>query len=204
MYRLRYFQYILRLFTRRLYSKGSVITGGRANYINPSFISDPLLLAIISAPGDFKNVCGDSGTVFEKNCVLHSTSHEPQSFKRLTSCLRPESGLLRRGRTKRIHVIIHQGRSRPWKLEAIVNQAHRWFAMGPGDVDYSLYLVTDSTSAILGDRDLVEVVEAALNGGVTICQYRDKVSDTVRDFSSFVSRSWNVLCNIFVSLRFLE
>lgn len=47
-----------------------------------------------------------------------------------------------------------------------------------GAVDYSLYLVTDSTPAILGDRDLVEVVEAALEGGVTVVQYRDKVSDT--------------------------
>lgn len=32
-------------------------------------------------------------------------------------------------------------------------------------VDYSLYLVTDSTEAILGSRDLVEVVEQALLGG---------------------------------------
>ncbi|KAF1357296.1 TMP-TENI-domain-containing protein [Lizonia empirigonia] len=31
-------------------------------------------------------------------------------------------------------------------------------------VDYSLYLVTDSTEAILGSRDLVEVVEQALQG----------------------------------------
>ena len=73
-------------------------------------------------------------------------------------------------------------------------------------VDYSLYLVTDSTEAILGSRDLVEVVEQALHGGpshfplfictlrptnvklqtpsidnvagVTIVQYRDKKSDT--------------------------
>jgi thiamine-phosphate diphosphorylase/hydroxyethylthiazole kinase len=45
-------------------------------------------------------------------------------------------------------------------------------------VDYSLYLVTDSTPAILGERDLVEVVEAALEGGVTLVQYRDKISDT--------------------------
>lgn len=50
--------------------------------------------------------------------------------------------------------------------------------MAPGQVDYSLYLVTDSTPAILGSKDLVEVVEAALEGGVTIVQYRDKVSDT--------------------------
>jgi len=45
-------------------------------------------------------------------------------------------------------------------------------------VNYSLYLVTDSTPAILGERDLVEVVRAAVQGGVTIVQYRDKVSDT--------------------------
>lgn len=45
-------------------------------------------------------------------------------------------------------------------------------------VDYSLYLVTDSTPAILGDRDLVDVVAAAVQGGVTIVQYRDKSSDT--------------------------
>ena len=45
-------------------------------------------------------------------------------------------------------------------------------------VDYLLYLVTDSTPAILGHRDLVEVVDAAIEGGVTIVQYRDKVSDT--------------------------
>lgn len=50
--------------------------------------------------------------------------------------------------------------------------------MGSSHVDYSLYLVTDSTPPILGDNDLVDVVEKALKGGVTIVQYRDKVSDT--------------------------
>lgn len=45
-------------------------------------------------------------------------------------------------------------------------------------VDYSLYLVTDSTPAILGDFDLPSVVEAAIKGGVTILQYRDKRSET--------------------------
>ncbi|KAK5174526.1 thiamine biosynthetic bifunctional enzyme [Saxophila tyrrhenica] len=45
-------------------------------------------------------------------------------------------------------------------------------------VDYSLYLVTDSTSAILGKKDLLEVVKAAVAGGVTIVQYRDKTSET--------------------------
>jgi len=33
------------------------------------------------------------------------------------------------------------------------------------DVDYSLYLVTDSTKAVLGDKDLVQVVQQALEGG---------------------------------------
>jgi thiamine-phosphate diphosphorylase/hydroxyethylthiazole kinase len=33
------------------------------------------------------------------------------------------------------------------------------------NVDYELYLVTDSTDAILGSRNLVEVVEQALRGG---------------------------------------
>lgn len=45
-------------------------------------------------------------------------------------------------------------------------------------VDYSLYLVTDSTPAILGDKDLVTVVKAAVKGGVTVVQLRDKTSDT--------------------------
>ena len=50
--------------------------------------------------------------------------------------------------------------------------------MGKPVVDYSLYLVTDSTPAILGSRNLVAVVEAAVKGGVTLVQYRDKTSDT--------------------------
>ncbi|KAJ5473743.1 thiamine phosphate synthase superfamily [Penicillium sp. IBT 31633x] len=45
-------------------------------------------------------------------------------------------------------------------------------------VDLSLYLVTDSTPAILKGRDLCEVVESALEGGVTVVQYRDKFNDT--------------------------
>lgn len=44
--------------------------------------------------------------------------------------------------------------------------------------DYTLYLVTDSTPAILGDKDICDVVESAVRGGVTIVQYRDKTSDT--------------------------
>lgn len=43
---------------------------------------------------------------------------------------------------------------------------------------YSLYLVTDSTPAILGDKDICDVVDRALRGGVGIVQYRDKTNDT--------------------------
>lgn len=44
-------------------------------------------------------------------------------------------------------------------------------------INYGLYLVTDSTPAILGEGDLEQVVEEALKGGVTILQYRDKHSE---------------------------
>lgn len=37
--------------------------------------------------------------------------------------------------------------------------------MSRKNVDYSLYLVTDSTPAILGDKDLVSVVRDAIAGG---------------------------------------
>lgn len=47
----------------------------------------------------------------------------------------------------------------------------------PPPPSYGVYLVTDSTPAILGARDLVDVVEAALRGGVTCVQYRDKNGD---------------------------
>lgn len=52
--------------------------------------------------------------------------------------------------------------------------------MVSSNVDYSLYLVTDSTPAILRDRDLVDVVEKACQGGVTIVQFREKLSDTAQ------------------------
>lgn len=45
-------------------------------------------------------------------------------------------------------------------------------------VNYSLYLVTDSTPAILGGKDICDVVDRAIRGGVSIVQYRDKTSDT--------------------------
>ena len=44
--------------------------------------------------------------------------------------------------------------------------------------DLSVYLVTDSTKAILGDRDLLKIVDEAIQGGVTIVQYRDKHAET--------------------------
>ncbi|KAM0334123.1 hypothetical protein ACHAQA_001143 [Verticillium albo-atrum] len=50
--------------------------------------------------------------------------------------------------------------------------------MPKSDVDYALYLVTDSTPAILGTQDLAAVVEAACQGGATIVQYREKLTDT--------------------------
>ncbi|KAJ5339429.1 hypothetical protein N7452_006157 [Penicillium brevicompactum] len=45
-------------------------------------------------------------------------------------------------------------------------------------LNLSLYLVTDSTPAILKGRDLCTVVEQAIQGGVTVVQYRDKSNDT--------------------------
>lgn len=50
--------------------------------------------------------------------------------------------------------------------------------MDKSKTDYSLYLVTDSTPAILGGKDIVQVVESALKGGVTCVQYREKHADT--------------------------
>lgn len=44
--------------------------------------------------------------------------------------------------------------------------------------NYSLYLVTDSTPALLGTRSLASVVRAAIEGGVTLVQYRAKNTDT--------------------------
>ncbi|QDS75172.1 hypothetical protein FKW77_008375 [Venturia effusa] len=46
------------------------------------------------------------------------------------------------------------------------------------EVDYSLYLVTDSTEPILKGRDLSQVVDAAIQGGVTVVQFRKKTGDT--------------------------
>ncbi|KAJ4391845.1 isochorismatase domain-containing protein [Gnomoniopsis smithogilvyi] len=53
-----------------------------------------------------------------------------------------------------------------------------FISAGRPAVDYRLYLVTDSTPAILGNKDICDVVDQALRGGVTLVQYRDKTSDT--------------------------
>lgn len=45
-------------------------------------------------------------------------------------------------------------------------------------VDLNLYLVTDHTPKILGEKDICHVVEEAIKGGVTIVQYRDKHVET--------------------------
>jgi hypothetical protein len=65
-----------------------------------------------------------------------------------------------------------------WSSIAAKSESKQKKVIMAKSVDYSLYLVTDSTPAILGDASLVDVVEAALEGGVTIVQYRDKSTDT--------------------------
>ena len=45
-------------------------------------------------------------------------------------------------------------------------------------IDYSVYLVTDT--GFLQGRDFAACIEAALKGGVTLLQYRDKSSDEAR------------------------
>jgi len=44
------------------------------------------------------------------------------------------------------------------------------------DIDYSLYLVTDNQLA--GQRDLTDIIEEGITGGVTIVQLREKSLDT--------------------------
>ena len=41
-------------------------------------------------------------------------------------------------------------------------------------VDYSLYLVTDSTGEVLGDKDLALVVEEALQGGMWLFRFKNQ------------------------------
>ncbi|KAK7422369.1 thiamine biosynthetic bifunctional enzyme [Neonectria punicea] len=62
-------------------------------------------------------------------------------------------------------------------------------------VNYGVYLVTDSTPAILGSRDLCAVVEASLRGGVTVLQYRDKLSS--RDEAVATARKLHAIARRF-------
>ena len=66
--------------------------------------------------------------------------------------------------------------------------------MRKAEIDYSLYLVTDSTPAILGSRDLVDVVRDALSGsgggggsgvGIGVVQLREKNCDSAQ----FIARA---------------
>ena len=59
---------------------------------------------------------------------------------------------------------------------ALILQIRPSTAMAPPEVDYSLYLVTDSTPAILGDKDLVAVVKAAVEGGTHTLAVRNMCS----------------------------
>lgn len=45
-------------------------------------------------------------------------------------------------------------------------------------MDLTLYLVTDSNPVMLNGKDIVQVVDEAIRGGVTIVQYREKHADT--------------------------
>ena len=52
--------------------------------------------------------------------------------------------------------------------------------MDNGAIDYSLYLVTDRE--LLGDKDLVQTIEQAIQGGVTMVQVREKSLSTLAFF----------------------
>lgn len=52
--------------------------------------------------------------------------------------------------------------------------------MHEGVIDYSLYLVTDRE--LLGDKDLVQTIEQAIQGGVTMVQVREKKLSTLEFF----------------------
>lgn len=52
--------------------------------------------------------------------------------------------------------------------------------MYDGVIDYSLYLVTDRD--LLGDKDLTQTIEQAIQGGVTMVQVREKALSTLAFF----------------------
>ena len=50
-------------------------------------------------------------------------------------------------------------------LRPTIAHSSSWALVVTMGVNYSVYLVTDSTSAILGSEDLLDVVEQAIQGG---------------------------------------
>jgi thiamine-phosphate diphosphorylase/hydroxyethylthiazole kinase len=53
-----------------------------------------------------------------------------------------------------------------------------------GQVDYSVYLVTDSTEAILGKKDLVQVVDDALRGGRSLFLFQILPPSSILTFAT--------------------
>jgi hypothetical protein len=53
------------------------------------------------------------------------------------------------------------------------------------NVDYSLYLVTDSTEDILGKRDLVDVVGQALQGGKFVMHVHRRLTTNIQHARHF-------------------
>ena len=61
------------------------------------------------------------------------------------------------------------------------------------DVDYTLYLVTDSTPKILGDKDLVSTVKSAIAGGRSRASMRCKASIRRRAHVWQASQPYNIV-----------
>jgi len=68
---------------------------------------------------------------------------------------------------------------------------------GKSAIDYTLYLVTDS--GMVGDKDLIEEVKKAVEGGVTLVQLREKEICT-RDFYHLALRMKDMLSGMNIPL----
>ena len=68
---------------------------------------------------------------------------------------------------------------------------------GKSAIDYTLYLVTDS--GMVGDKDLIEEVKKAVEGGVTLVQLREKEICT-RDFYRLALRMKEMLSGMNIPL----
>ncbi|KAI9782307.1 MAG: hypothetical protein M1816_001920 [Peltula sp. TS41687] len=65
------------------------------------------------------------------------------------------------------------------QLEKLVPARFRISSMANKTIDYTLYLVADYDPEKLGDKDLVKIVQDAVEGGVNVVQLRDRsVNDT--------------------------